>query len=181
MARIALRMLKNTSRWIDDESCSGATAPRIPETAVITAIPRPRMIGINDGLSVRLGVGRLAMAAKPTAQPEPNGKRRPKRLMRYCFDVGLAQSLGHGRQQFVGQPPHLVEETAELPLAEDEQPHVGVGHDGRVPRATHQQGELAEVLARAKGVDLPPVALDRGLALEDEEELVTGRALLDDH
>src|SRR4051812_19443022 len=182
---MALGMLKKTSRWIFDESSSGATAPRIPEMTVMVATPRPRMIGIQDGLSVRLGVGRLAMGAKPTAQWDrgrnPAAKRpeRPKPLMRHGLGVGLGQPFGHRREQLVGQPPHLVEQPAELALAEHEQSHVGLGHDGGVPGPADEKGQLTEVLARTQCVDLAAVLLDDGIAIEDQKELVPGRAFLD--
>src|SRR5947209_7008432 len=102
------------------------------------------------------------------------------RLVRVGLGVGLAEPLGHRRQQLVGQVGDLVDDARELALAEDEHLHVVLGHDRRRAGTAVEQSELAEVLAGAELGDLPLAALHRGVAADDEEELVSRLALLDE-
>src|SRR5947209_20538015 len=101
-------------------------------------------------------------------------RRRYFRLVAVGLGVGLAQALGHRRQELVGQVGHLVDDARELALAEDQDFHVVLGDDRRRAGAPVEQRQLAEVLAGAELGDLPLAALHRGVAVDDEEELVAG-------
>src|SRR5438270_2608517 len=102
-------------------------------------------------------------------------------LVAVRLGVGLAQALGHRRQELVGQGRHLVDDARELALAEDENLHVVLGHDRRRPWTAVEQRQLAEVLAPAELGDLLLPAFHRRVAVEDQEELVAGLALLHEH
>src|SRR5436305_12531566 len=86
-------------------------------------------------------------------------KRRNFSLVAVGPGVGFTEPLGHRHQQLVGQGRHLVDDTRELALAEDEDLHVVLGHDRCRPWAAVEEGELAEVLADAELGDLPLAAL----------------------
>src|SRR5947209_8691109 len=138
-------MLSKTTRWTFELSSSGATAPRMPEIAVMMAIPTPRTIGIQNGLKRTFGL--VAMVAKATAKAgwRPTSEA-PRRSVGDGFGVRLGQTSRHRGQQLVGQTAHLVEEATELTLAEHEEPQIGVSDHGGVPGPADEESEFAEVL-----------------------------------
>ena len=98
----------------------------------------------------------------------------------YLLRLGGAQAFGQGLKELPGDSAVAFHQRAELP---ERQPVAGqVG--GRAHRggagATVDQGDLAEVVARAEGGKVEALARDRSLPGVDEEEGGASRALHDD-
>lgn len=92
--------------------------------------------------------------------------------------VGLPQSGRHGTEQLVSDARQLIEDPAELPLTEHEQLHRTVGYDRGRAGAAVQEGQFSEVLAPTQFGDGLAASLHCGLAIEDQEKLMTRFALL---
>src|SRR5438105_10810782 len=108
-------------------------------------------------------------------------RRMGRKLVRESALVRLAEAFGHRGQELVGHGRDLVDHARELALAEDEHIHVGVCDDRGRAGAAVEQGQLAEVLTGAELGDLLLAPENRCLAVEDQEELVPGSPLLDQH
>ena len=76
--------------------------------------------------------------------------------------VGLAQAAGHPGEQLARDAGDLVDEPAELALAEHDDLHRRLRGDGRVARRLVEERELAERGARAERRDLAAAAADLG-------------------
>src|SRR5690242_2889801 len=91
--------------------------------------------------------------------------------------VGFAQTARHARQQLARDARDLVEDAAELALAEHHELHRRLRGDGRVARRLVEEGQLAERRARAERRDLAAAAAHLGGTAQDHEELRAGGTL----
>ena len=104
-------------------------------------------------------------ARRPTRPPGPGMGLTSSRPAPACravgsvvgLGVGLAQPVGHGRQQLAADGGHRLQQAVELALAEHQHVHVRLRDDrGRAGPAV-EQGQLAEVAAGPEGGHLPAV------------------------
>src|SRR5579884_1316174 len=161
-----------------------------PMPSLTLLLPPPGRAGAGDAsgrdrsavslAAPDLAPGRPALEWRGATDRGPAGSRELE-VSGGDLGVGVAQAGGHGLQQLVAEAGDVVEHGRELPLAQDQQAHVGVRQNRRVAGHTGQQGQLAHVLAGSDGGDLAVLAPDDGGALEDQEELLAGGPLLHDH
>jgi len=76
---------------------------------------------------------------------------------------------------------HLSDDGREVALVDHQQIAVGLADHGRGARAVVDEAELADDGPGSEGGDLPTIAFHGDRAVDDDEGLPTGLALIDDH